>query len=48
MKNKKIVSTVLATAMATAMVLTGCGNSNQAPASIRRCRKPAGTDTDEF
>ena len=33
MKNKKIVSTVLATAMATAMVLTGCGNSNQAPAA---------------
>lgn len=33
MKNKKIVSTVLATAMATAMVLTGCGNSNQASAA---------------
>lgn len=33
MKNKKIVSTVLATAMATAMVLTGCGNSNETPAA---------------
>ena len=46
MKNKKIVSTVLATAMATAMVLTGCGNSNQAPAaSADAGSQPAQTQT---
>ena len=46
MKNKKIVSTVLATAMATAMVLTGCGNSNQAPAaSTDAGNQPAQTQT---
>ena len=46
MKTKKIVSTVLATAMATAMVLTGCGNSNQAPAaSADAGSQPAQTQT---